>query len=524
MTTGHRPTEESTATEVIDSIYHKVAGEPPPSSFTVEALVRFMATQGVARFIVTQKGAFLDDVANEIMKRVNLCCEVLEIPTDRVRNVVDLLQEHLDDEYGTILSHFMDIICLPSVSLSVPVAREQVEVAYAIEALNQLWVHSREHDENLKHPITPLIKAWQYDQNAKHISKEYDRKHPVAIIDRASMGSVRDVIIEGITEELGEMKGISAPPPQSEQIEIPGLETSSILPPVLPLQAVQMVEGIETTKRGAVVMAIRLFFEAIMALEPKETEQEIRFQLGDLLHYLNPGRKYHRTNHLPYVLKGIHSLYFLRIPYRENPDKPSTEVDWIPVFPRTVPNLNSGDDASIRFEVKLPPDATSGMLVEKHILRLTGKQSSPQFNGYLSACSIFDNYGTTPKGIIDPTRSIEIRDPEGNLLKDGRQIFDSRGKPIKDIHHPEAVRQLDREPNPAREQYPIWTFSDLVRACFPKGFDSSKRATYLSRAKKAWEALEAEEFVRIEKDTKGWRIMPSDSHIKRYRAIGKIAK
>ena len=395
----------------------------------------------------------------------------------------------------------------------------------SIEFVHNFWLNCWNKDNSMRHPLATLIQAWQQEQTAKHISKEHDRKHPVAIIDRASMGSVRDVIIEGSTEELGEMKGISAPAPKSEQLEIPGLETSSILPPVLPLQAVQMVEGIETTKRGAVAMPIRLFFEAIMALKPKETEEVIRFQLGDLLHYLNPNGKYNRTNHLPYVLRGLHSLYFLRIPYRENPDKPSTEVDWIPVLPRTVPNLNSGDDASIIFEVKLPPDASNGMMVEKYILRLTGKQSSARFNGYFSACWIFDRYGTTPQGIIDPTQPKQRRDNQGYLLTtDNKRIFDNHGKALKNQYHPNAIAQLERTRNAARQRYPIWSFDDLVRACFPKGFDSSKRATYLSRAKKAWEALEAEEIVRIEKDKNGWRIMPSESHIKHYRAIGKIAE
>ena len=191
---------------------------------------------------------------------------------------------------------------------------------------------------------------------------------------------------------------------------------------------------------------------------------------------------------MPYVLQGLHNLGWLRIPYRENPDRPSTEVDWIPVQPRTVPNLNSGDDAPIILEVRLSPDATGGMMVEKDILRLAGKHSSAKFNAYLSACWLIDRYGTVPQGIIDPTKPVENRDADGYLLAgDGTRIFDSRGKPITNPYR--AAKQLEREPNPARKKYPILPFNDLTRACFPKGFDHRKRATYKKRALKAWKEL-----------------------------------
>ena len=120
------------------------------------------------------------------------------------------------------------------------------------------------------------------------------------------MGSIRDVaLFSSLAEELGTLRTLSAPAPESQQIEMPGLETQSILPEVLPLQAVHLRDGIETTKRGAVAMPIRLFFEAIMALEPKETQVDIHFKLGDLLRHLNPDGKYNRTNHLPARLTGL---------------------------------------------------------------------------------------------------------------------------------------------------------------------------------------------------------------------------
>ena len=389
--------------------------------------------------------------------------------------------------------------------------------------LHQEWKSAREQDAELVHPITTIVREWIQTQTAKRITPNYDKKHPGAVL-KPPLGSVRNVIISQAngTEKVGQLRGISAPAPESQQIELPGLEMQSLLPAVLPLENVRLVNGTETTKRGAVAMPIRLFFEALMALNPKETQADIHIKLGDLLHFLNPDGKYNRTNHLPYVLHGLHSLYELRIPYRGNPDNPNTEVDWIPVLPRTVPNMNSGDDASIILEVKLPPDARGGMMVEKEILRQTGKQSSAKFNAYLTACWIFDRYGTTPKGIIDPTKPAAQRDTEGYLTNTtGDRIFDERGKPIKNRYHPRNIAAGDRVDNEAREQYPILSFEDLTRACFPKGFNTKQKRLYKKRALKAWEALEADGILRIEKHIQGWRILPSDSHIGRYRALQK---
>ena len=398
-----------------------------------------------------------------------------------------------------------------------------------IVAIHTLWgVVNKEHNGEFRYPLEPVIKVWIQEETAKRITSEYDRKHPAAIIDRASMGSIRDMTVESpdilSTEELGLVKGISASPPETRQIELPGLEKQSILPAVLPLQTISMVEGVEqeTTKRGPVSMPIRLFFEAVMALAPNETQTALHFRLGDLLQYLNPGGKYNRTNHLPRVLRGLRFLYFLRIPYRENPKKPSTEVDWIPVLPRTVPNPQSGDDASIILEVKLPPDAKGGMMVEKDILRLTGKYSSARFNAYLTACWLFDKYGTNPKGIIDPTKPVEHRDNKGYLLTaTGDRVLDNNGRPIKNLYHKVAVASLERVDNETRKRYPVIPFEELTRACFPKGFDSKQTAKYRKRALKAWNVLADEGILRIEKFEYGWRIMPSESHIGRYRAVKK---
>lgn len=409
-----------------------------------------------------------------------------------------------------------------------PVARHLLRTAgeprkECLSRLHDTWKGNQKNQKKTPaHPLRLVIHAWIQQQQATRITPKRDEKRPVAILDPKSMGSVRDVInTSGAgVEELDRIKGFSAEAPETQQIVFPEIETENVLPQVLPLQAVSVLDGIETTKAGAVSMPIRLFFESVMALEPNETKATLHFKLGDLLRFLNPDGKYNRTNHLPYVLKGLHSLYALRVPYRENPDDPATEVDWIPVLPRTVPNERSGNDAPIILEVKLPPNATGGMMVEKDILRITGKKSSAQFNAYLTACYLFDTYGTTPKGIIDPTKPAEHRDADGYLTTPtGEKLYTDKGRRVKNRYHPANLGGNDRVKNEARTKYPVLSFDELTRACYPKGFDKRKRKTYQERAKKAWTQLESEGIVRIERLRHGWRIMPSENHIGRYRGI-----
>ena len=533
------------ATDILPEVMKSICSEDDPEKFlnTLNALLtdkqKAAFRKNIDLFISAHKG----DVAaeKELAKDIHLDDENFhhrfsEYVSPRVIELIASGQLAHNESIERILSEFVserlaalvnEFGTLP-VETFEPVANHLLRVsgepsAERLEWLHQAWLLALEQDTKLSHPIVPLVRAWLQEQSAKRVTPDYDKKHPGGVL-KSSLRSVRDVIVSQAngTEKVGQLRGISAPAPESQQIELPGFEMQSILPAVLPLENVRMVDGMETTKRGSVAMPIRLFFEALMALNPKETQVDLHIKLGDLLHFLNPDGKYHRTNHLPYVLQGLHSLYDLRIPYRENPDKPDTEVDWIPVLPRTVPNPNSGDDASIILEVKLPPDARGGMMVEKDILRRIGKQSSAKFNAYLSACWIFDRYGTTPKGIIDPTKPAAQRDTEGYLTDgNGKRIFNDSGKPIKNRYHAQNIAAGERVGNEAREQYPILSFEDLTRACFPKGFDTRHRVNYRKRALKAWDTLEADGIIRIEKYQHGWRILPSDTHIGRYRGLKK---
>ena len=391
-----------------------------------------------------------------------------------------------------------------------------------IPELHQFYVECLGYDKTLRHFLSPIIEAWQRDQAAKQITQEYDRSHPVAVI-KSQFTNVREITLNHCDAyQMAEIKGIFQPPDTHKQLDLPFISLESKIPPVLPLEIANNFGLPQTTKAGAVSMPLRLFFEALMALEPSETEADIIIKLGDLLSYLNPNG-YHRTNHLPYVVAGLQSLQWAIIPYTE---RVGGKGLWIPVRPKNLPTLDSKDDFPIRIDVSLPPDATTGPMVEKSILRRLGKKSAAKFNAYLVACGLFDRYGTHNGTLIDPTKPIERRDTHGNLLDAGGQlIVNSRGEPIKNLYHPEAVTKLDRTDNKeAIKRYPILSFEDLVRSCFPKGIPAGEFAKYLKRALNHWRTLVQEEIIRIEEQRSGLRILPSARHVAVHRALKETSR
>ena len=139
---------------------------------------------------------------------------------------------------------------------------------------------------------------------------------------------------------------------------------------------------------------------------------------------------------------------------------------------------------------------------------------------------IIAQYGTVKGKLIDTTRPVERRDEQNRLVDaSGKPLVNRNGRDIKSPYQPEAVRQLDREPNPeAVKRYPILSSEELILACFPNGYPANSRREYLRRAKAHWGQLEADGHIVIQKERHGWRILPSGEHLNAHRALRKSAK
>ena len=462
----------------------------------------------------------------------------LQNPSKLIREIVST--EKIHDEKTDIIWHTEEIISRPvepipeienhdaarrrnTATLGLWMITTGGFTPFNIVEVHLFWCEVKKMHSDCKHPLAPIVQACLQTQRAKPITRGYDARHPVAVL-KSPLGSIKEVnFLDSDAANLREFAQIERQTQIDQYLFDFVSETPSILPAVMPLDVAHPLGVKESTRKGAVHHVIRVFFEALMALEPMQTEGNIAITLGDLISYLYSHGKFHRTNQLPYIINALDILHFYAtVPYRTESGNTGR---WRPVVVRNTIDTSSSDDDHIYMDVKLPPDATQGMMVEKHVMRRLGQESAPRFNAYLMACWLWDKFGTGKKGLIDPTKPIEIRDTAGDLLNTkGEKIFDSRGKSIQNLYHDEAITQLPRERNPAANRYPILSFDDLILACKPSGYNQKRRKRELDRALKHWEQLAMEDAIQIEKNSEGWRIMPSKSHISRYRGLRKAAK
>ena len=182
-------------------------------------------------------------------------------------------------------------------------------------------------------------------------------------------------------------------------------------------------------------------------------------------------------------------------------------------------------DFIVKFYVEFPADDKGGMLVIKSIIRRLGQVSPSQFNAYLAACWIFNRYGRSPNNVlIDPTMPDpnSARDERGVLLhpETHHPILDDKGKGVKDIFAPAAVKVLDRVDRAEASAYPVLSFDEITRACYPGvNLKGKNKILHQQRAIQAWDELEQRGIIRVIRHADGYQILPSSEHLNLHRAI-----
>ena len=391
-----------------------------------------------------------------------------------------------------------------------------------IVALHKLWAAvDRKHKKAFYHPIAAMVQAYLQETTATHCSAEHDRKYPVAVL-KHPMGNVRELAFT--QNDVGEVFKTPARVEQIQQMELELGCDASVLPRIMPLQVVRTAGLKPQTKSGAVSHELRIFFEAMMALQPSQQRADLMFRLGDLIDFLYPNGKFHWTNQMPHIARALGVLHtYATVPWI---DDQGSLREWRPVAVRAPLIDEATRETPIYIEVQMPPDAKRGHMVIKDVHRHIGMKSAAQWNAYHIAAYLWDKHGTVNGKLVDPTRPIEKRDHHNRLVDaKGKPLLTRNGKEIKSPYHPEAVRQLDREPNTdAILRYPALSTQDLIQACYPNGYPVKSRREYLQRAKAHWQRLEEGGYIVIHKESYGWRILPSAEHLNAHRALRKASK
>lgn len=400
------------------------------------------------------------------------------------------------------------------------------------------------------HPWRGLVVWWFnfHKPEGRRIDRQADERRPAAILHHR-LGSVRQVVWEPGLEVVAEsgvlpQKEIPESIEQVEQLEIAGTERQRIVRPLqslyLPMSLIETLAELHrldpvqvlrsSTRAGAVSFGKRLYWEFLMQANPDlartRSGDPIDFTLGQLINALYPCGNFHKPHQMRYIIRGLLELRNMRVKFKP---KVGGSGMFFPIEVGTIPDQKSTRDFVIEVTVRTPPDTRGGMLVLKKPMRWTGKKSTAQFNAYLTACELFDRFGTRRGRLIDPTKPMGEREADGVLLDaEGKRIVSDGGRAIKNKFHAEAVQRLPRTRSAGADRYPILNDYNLLLACYPHiDLEKVKPSTYrsnLKRAKDAWRALEEESFIRIETLREGWRILPSEEHVNQYRAVQASAE
>ena len=391
--------------------------------------------------------------------------------------------------------------------------------------LHKQWKQWKESEENLQHPLAPIVRAWIQEKTAKHITKEYDERHPAAII-KHPFGCVREIAFS--TEGIGTIREF-ATPESVNQLSLPLIEPASIIPDVVPITFIDIngkpMDVLQRTKSGAVAHSIRILFEVIMALRTGDKAPIISMPLGDIIHYLNPDGKFHRKNQLKYIIDGINLLDRAAVPWYDAELK--KERLWKFLSVTTPIKYEDSNDTRVFFGVSIPPDTHQGYMIQKETHRRLGKESAARFHAYHTVCYLWDKYGTHRGKLIAPTKPIEARNERGELIHPVTKdlLLTKRGKPMKNLYDTQAVKQLPRTDSPEGiNRYPSLSNEDLIKACYPNGYTQTSRRVILKRSKAHWETLEKDGYIVIHREQNRWRILPPDNHLSTHRAVVETQK
>ena len=438
------------------------------------------------------------------------------------RILSEILSDRLSDftnEFGTL-----------PIEMFEPVANHLLRVsgepsAERLEWLHQAWVLALEQDTQLSHPIVPLVRAWLQEQSAKRITKEYDERHPAAII-KHPFGCVREIAFS--TEGIGTIREFTTPE-SVNQLSLPLIEPESIIPEVVPITFIDIngkpINVLQRTKSGAVAHSIRILFEVIMALRTGDKAPIISIPLGDMIDYLNPDGKFHRKNQLKYIIDGINLLDRAAVPWYDAELK--KERLWKFLSVTTPIKYEDSNDTRVFFGVSIPPDTHQGYMIQKEIHRRLGKESAARFHAYHTVCYLWDKYGTHRGKLINPTKPIEARNERGELIHPVTKdlVLTEQGKPMKNLYDTQAVKQLPRTDSlEGINRYPLLSNEDLIKACYPNGYTQTSRRVILKRSKAHWESLEKDGYIVIHRKQNRWRILPPDNHLSTHRAVAETQK
>ena len=350
-----------------------------------------------------------------------------------------------------------------------------------------------------KHPLGPLVRAWQQ----RPIDVNPDTRE-IGIMPKpaASIRSMHE------TGRLFANLPRQAKPGRVETHEdmfnnLPELKANpNEIVPSLPLILFDAAGGKSTQPGRGAPLALRLFVETMLstdrALRNGGRAQRLAITLDDLIELLwpngwtGPGRDAAKLERAIWLVDNAF------VPWSK-PDGTSGGM-WKMVSVRNVPDMRNRKSALI-MEIDMPPGSHVGPMVHRPTLRKWGVDSAPAYRLALSLAYIW-NERLTANGRRIPPRIPEVRrNNAGYILDATGNIITAKGKPATHWSTRGAIQTGKYLRNEHLDRLPALTDDDLVNMAFGDADrrDPAKQRNRRRQARAALRAMvEANDVVAVE--------------------------
>jgi len=349
-----------------------------------------------------------------------------------------------------------------------------MDVSLPAEFVHQTWFDIPQGDRP-KHPVSPLVKAWQERPTPKQPRKLTNR----ASLPRLHKMGESDTRLPGFPQDR-------APQPMGQAFLFPELA-----PPECPSWLLWLFDrtGGQALSQGrGAPWPMRLWIGAVLHLDIGSRDglwHTLQFPTEEVIRWLHPNGWGNRRRDWERFPEALHSM--------------AREMAYVPVpglgsvallYPSVIPR--EPHHPLVEFTIRIPPHAASGARIDWHRLCKYGTDSAGLYRAYLAAVSMMDR--AAHKGHpITQTIQTALTLPNGRPKR-------RRGGALE-------RSRTERKPNPAARYVKAMSEHDLAALI---GFDPTVRM-YRLRAREAFERLKADGVIDLQRDGKGWRIFGASS-------------
>ena len=264
------------------------------------------------------------------------------------------------------------------------------------------------------------------------------------------------------------------PPAKEPRFEVgylPFLEIGSRLVPSALLDLWDTGAG--RGKHGPVPLPRRIGLEVLLSAPPNVRANDavlMSTTMGQLYGGVSPRTKYVPKRHGPTLIDALRIVHNGKVAWRDG----ARGARRVLVAVRDWPE-SSNHDASLSFDLRLPPGSRQGPQIDRNAVRMTWFSYRHNRIALTAYCS-FDKYATVNGRMVAPTMPVVDTDKAGYVIDARGNVVTEKGKPTRRVTHPRAVQTGVRKPNPeALTKYPVLTGRDLILIGYSRVSDTPKR-------------------------------------------------